>query len=81
MPYHSVEELADRFGVGDHTICEWIRRGDLRAINVARKPGTRPKWRVTPEALAEFELARTPTPRPERTRRRKQSADLVEFIK
>jgi transposase len=77
----SVKDLTDRFGVGEHTICEWIRRGELAAINVARKPGTRPKWRVTEEALAAFELARTATPPPERVRRRKHTAGVIEYIK
>jgi transposase len=78
----SVKDLTDRFGVGEHTICEWIRRGELTAINVARKPGTRPKWRVTEEALAAFELARTAIPPPERARRRKQAnSTVLEFIK
>ncbi len=77
----SVKDLTDRFGVGEHTVCEWIRRGELAAINVAKRPGTRPKWRVTEEALAAFELSRTATPPPERARRRKQPGSVLEFIK
>ena len=56
----SVREVCERFAVGEHTVLGWIRRGELRAVNVSRKPGGRPKWRVTAEALAAFELLRTP---------------------
>jgi Helix-turn-helix domain len=57
---YGVKDLCDRFNVGEHTVLGWIRRGELQAINVARKPTGRPKWRVTPEAIAAFELNRCP---------------------
>jgi len=79
---HGIKDLCERFHVAEHTVLGWIKHGELQAINVARRPGTRPKWRVTEEALAAFELARTATPPPERARRRKQSTgSVLEFIK
>ena len=76
----TVKELCERYGVGEHTVLGWIRSGELRAINVGRRPGARkPRWRASAEALAAFELLRTPSPPPPRTRRRKQSTDIVEF--
>ncbi len=76
---YGVQNVCDRYAVGEHTVLGWIRRGELKAINVARKPGCRPKWRITEEALAAFEAMRTPTPPPAPTRRkRQQSSDIVD---
>ncbi len=74
-----VKDLCERFAVGEHTILGWIKHGELRAINVSRKQVGRPKWRITSEALAAFEQLRTPTPAPSRTRRKKQSTNVIEF--
>jgi hypothetical protein len=81
MATYGVKDLCERFAVGEHTVLGWIRRGELRAVNVSRKPGGRPKWRVTAEALAAFELLRTPAPPPPRSRRRKKAADVLEFYR
>ena len=77
----TVAEVARRYGVTAHTVLAWIRSGDLRAVNVGRRPGARPSWRITPEALAGFESRRAPGPgRPTRGRgRRRQAKDHVEF--
>lgn len=76
----SVKDLCERYGVNEHTILAWIRTGELRAFSVGRKPGAKkPRWRITAEALATFELLRTPTPPAPLTRRRKQSSNVIEF--
>jgi excisionase family DNA binding protein len=78
----SVRDLCDRYGVGEHTVLAWIHSGQLRAVNVGRRPGAKkPRWRITQEALEAFELARTSTPPPPRTRRRNRPTDVVEFYK
>ena len=75
----TVKDLCERYGVNEHTVLGWIRSGELRAINVGRKAGSKkPRWRVTPEALASFELLRSHTPPPPRTRRKRQT-DVIEF--
>ena len=77
---HSIKELCERFSVGEHTVLAWIRSGELRAINVGRRPGAKkPRWRITAEALASFELVRTHSPPPPRSRRRKQASDVIAF--
>jgi excisionase family DNA binding protein len=74
----SIKDLTRRYGVSQHTVLGWIRAGELRAVNVGRRPGAKkPRWRITAEALAAFELARTPTPTPPRAPRRKRPADIV----
>jgi excisionase family DNA binding protein len=77
---YTVEELTHRFGVTEHTVLIWIRAGELKAVNVGRTPdGRKPRWRITEQALAEFEVLRTPTPPVPRTRRRKRLGDVIEF--
>ncbi len=79
---HTVADVAERYGVCEHTVLGWIARGELRAINVGRRPGgKKPRWRITQEALAEFELGRTATPPLRRAERRKRSAEVIEFYK
>lgn len=81
MKTYGIKDICERFAVGDHTVLAWIRRGELKAINVSRKLGGRPKWRITAQSLEAFETLRTPTPPPPRGRRRKRPADVVEFYK
>ncbi|HEX5269356.1 MAG TPA: helix-turn-helix domain-containing protein [Gemmataceae bacterium] len=75
-----VRDVAERYGVSEHTVLAWIHSGELHAFSVSRRPGAgKPRWRITAEALAAFELSRTPTPSPPRTRRQRRKADVVEF--
>lgn len=76
-----VKDLCERFAIGEHTVLGWIKRGELRAIDVSRRQGGRPKWRITTDALAAFEQLRTPTPPLPRTRRRQRPADVIEFYR
>jgi excisionase family DNA binding protein len=78
----TVKQIADRYGVSEGTVGCWIRSGELRAMNAGRTPTKKkPRWKIMPEALAAFELARTASPPLERTRRRGRTSDLVEFIR
>lgn len=77
----SVKDICERYSVGEHTVLGWINRGEIRAINVSRHRGAKPRWRVTAEALQAFELSRTPSPPPPQTRRKKRSAEVIEFYK
>lgn len=56
----STGELALRYGVAREKVHHWIDSGELRALNVASNPrGQRPRWRITLEAVAAFEQARS----------------------
>ncbi len=72
----TVAELARRLRVGEDKIRGWIRRGELRAINVAMSPCGKPRWVVSPESLAEFERRRTSSPPPPPKRRRKKTTEI-----
>jgi transposase len=74
-----VRDVCERYGVSEQTVLGWIHSGQLKALNVSRKLGARkPRWRISEEALAAFEVARTPTPPPPRARREKQPA-VIQF--
>jgi excisionase family DNA binding protein len=61
----TVPEVAERLRVGEDTVRGWIATEELKAINVASRGSRRPKWRISPEALAAFEAARAAgAPRP-----------------
>lgn len=77
---YTVQQIVERMGVTEHTVLAWIHTGELRAVNVGRAPGAgKPRWRISAEALAQFELGRETTAPPAKTRRRKQSADVIQF--
>jgi hypothetical protein len=78
----TVQDIQMRYAVTTHTVLGWIRSGELKAVNVGRRPGARkPRWRISQEALNAFELLRTPTPPMPRIRRRRQAAETLEFIR
>jgi transposase len=72
--------VAERYAVSVGTVITWIAAGALRAVNVSRKPGSkRPSWRITPQAVEEFERLRTPASTQPKARRRKTAGDVIEF--
>ncbi len=79
----SIRNLTERYGVSEHTVLYWIRNGELRAVNVGRRPGAKkPRWRVTQSALEAFESLRANSPPMPRTGRRKQQpAGVIQFYK
>jgi excisionase family DNA binding protein len=80
MSSFAIHEIAERCGVSVRTVRAWIRAGELKAINVSRKPGSRkPRYRITQTALDAFEAARTSGPSAPKPRRRKSSEEVVAF--
>lgn len=78
---YTVKDLCDRYRVREHTILAWIHNGELKAINVGVGLGKKkPRWRVTEEAITEFELLRaSQAPPPPRKRRKRPTSDAIEF--
>ena len=76
----TVQDIQRRYNVTVQTVLGWIHAGELRAVNVGRRPSAKkPRWRITEKALEAFELSRMPTPTPIRTPRRKRPVEVVEF--
>lgn len=48
-PLYTCKEIAERYGFKTSTVWEWIKSGKLKAVCVGKQ------YRITKEALAEFE--------------------------
>jgi excisionase family DNA binding protein len=77
----TIKQVAERFGVSEHTALAWVASGELAAVNVVRERGGQPRWRVSAVALEAFEASRTHAPTPTATRRRRQPKDVIEFYR
>jgi hypothetical protein len=74
--YQTPPQVAERLGVNPVKVLGWIRDGELRAVDVSLRPGKgRPRWRIAPDALRDFERSRScvasAAPAPSRRRREK----------
>jgi hypothetical protein len=69
-----VKDIVHRLGVDTHRVIAWIRSGKLRALDVSEGTGKRARWRITPEALAQFEAEREAAASPVNRSARGQSA-------
>ena len=69
--YRDVKALMEKWGASEQTVLAVINSGELPAINIASRVGGRPRWRISDEAIAEFEASRTTTkPTPPAPRKR-----------
>ena len=74
----TVADVAARYRVSPDKVRQWVRRGELAAVNVASSLCGRPQLRVSPEALAAFERARSAAPPPKPPRRHRRS-ELIDY--
>jgi excisionase family DNA binding protein len=59
-PLLTISDVAQRFGVTDRTVGEWIRSNELPAVNASRRTGSqKPRLRIRPEDVELFEAARS----------------------
>lgn len=79
VAYTTPPKYAARLGCKPETVTGWIDSGELAAINVARRGSRRPRYRISPEAIAAFEAARSTVPAPKPIRRRRSSAYVPTF--
>lgn len=73
-------QIAKRYGVSEEKVIGWVRRGELRAINLAARRTGRPRWKIAYADLVAFESARAAVPAPPTTRRRRKSSDVTEYF-
>jgi hypothetical protein len=75
----TVRDVARRYRVSPDRVRAWIRSGELRAISTATATCGRPRFVVTPEALAEFERGHAVIPPPKPVRQRRRPAQIDYF--
>lgn len=78
--YLTPPEIAARLGCKAETVCGWIKSGELKAINLARRGAMKPRFRISPESLAAFELARSVVPREPVVRRKPMNMEMKRFV-
>jgi excisionase family DNA binding protein len=74
----TVAEVAKHLRVGADKVRSWIKSGQLVAINTSGRRLARPRYIVTPEALAAFERGRVTAATPREGKRTKKSY-VVDF--
>lgn len=55
-------ELAALWGISPHRVLQFIRSGELRAINLASRRGGRPRYAIPLDAKLQFEQSRQAVP-------------------
>lgn len=79
--YLRVASVAELFGVNVSKVIGWIRRGELRAVNIAARTSKRPRWRISSEAIEQFEHARSSVPSPPAARpHHKRGETVIPFV-
>jgi hypothetical protein len=74
----TVQEVARRYRVSPDKVRLWIKKGEILALNTAATLCGKPRWVITPDALAAFEQRRMGGPAPKPKRRRKRG-ELVDY--
>lgn len=82
--YLSPPQYAKRLGIKPEKVLQWIRNGELRAIDVSSCPGVgRPRYRIPADAVVEFEETRSglaPNAKPRRRKRKRLPNDFVRYF-
>lgn len=71
-------EVAKRLRVRRDKVLDWIRRGELRAINVS-DGGKRPRYRITPTDLERFLRSREASPQSPVKKRAPHNIEYEDF--
>jgi excisionase family DNA binding protein len=72
-------QVAKQLGVDPDTVRGWIESRQLKAANVG-KGKQRPRYRIRQSDLDAFLKARFPEPQPAKPRRKREPADVIQFI-
>lgn len=76
----STAEFAARYGIGIHKVLTLITAGVVKAIDCRAPGASRPQWRITPEAIEDFERRRSATPPAAKTRRTKKESSYTRYF-
>ena len=79
--YLTPPQVARQFGIDAKKITGWIRRGELKAVNLATTTSGRPRWKISPADLEAFLAARSAGPMPKVSRqRRRKTPGITEYF-
>jgi hypothetical protein len=76
---YTPSELAVRWRISREKVLGWIHNGQLAAINTSRTMCGKPRFLVTPEALARFEANRQAVTPPKACPRRRKPRAIIDF--
>lgn len=75
----TVVEVARYFRVSPEKVRNWIRKGELAAINTTGVLCAKPRFIILPHHLAAFEKARSAGPPPRKPARKRSTKDEIDF--
>jgi transposase len=75
----TTREVAAYFRVSEDKVRAWIAKGELAAVNTAAVLCGKPRWVITPDALAEFEQRRAGGPPPKAPPRKRRRPEVIDF--
>jgi len=79
--YRTPREVARQYAISQEKVLNMIRSGELRAINVATRGSSRPRYRISEDDLVVWENSRLAAkPRAARTPRRRKDPGLIEYV-
>lgn len=78
--YLTPPQYAKTLGVEPPKVIAWIKRGELRAVNVALNQYGRPTYKIPLSAIVEFEERRS-AKQPVKPARRNRQKEDVNFVK
>ena len=76
----TVKVIAAKLDVRQEAVLTLIRSGQLKAFSIALKPGGKPRWRISSDALKEFIDSRTFQPAAPRRRRRSKEKKIRKYF-
>ena len=69
---HSIEDVAENLGVDSRTVREWVKKGELKAVNVSRnKDSRKARLRILEKDVTDFLTLRAIAPEVKISRRRR----------
>jgi transposase len=74
----TVRDVARRYRVGEDKVRNWIRRGELAAVNTSSALCGKPRWIILPDSLSAFERRRAGGP-PPKLKRRRPASGLIDY--
>jgi hypothetical protein len=75
----TIAEIAERYRVSPDKVRNWIRSGELAALNTSSAACGKPRFVVTPESLANFESGRQAATAPKPAPRRRRKTGGIDF--